>query len=512
MTTSDPGAKDSPVELARRALADREAWLVGGTTRDRLLGRVSADIDVVLPGDVEPAARALARAASRAACFELSSEHHAWRVVSAAQGWQADLEPMRAATIEEDLRLRDFTVNAIAEPLAGGEPIDPLGGIEDLRAGRLRVASPDAFVEDPLRVMRLARVAVELDLEPDTETLALARAAAPLLPRVSAERVFAELRRILSARQARRGVELLVDVGAADAVLPELVRLRGVEQSRYHHADVYEHTLEVLEGTVALTHALAGGPSGSGGSSGSGGPSGPGGSSVATQVEAVLAEMDGRLRSRLAGVMAEPLADELTRGQGLAWGALLHDVAKPDTRGTSPQGGRVTFIGHDVAGAQLAREVLGRLRASERLQSFVAALVRSHLRLGFLVHEPQPLARRTLFGYLRASSPVAVDVTLLSIADRLATRGERAQEAIATHVELALATLPDALEWHANGPPAVPLRGDDLARELGIAHGPRLGALLEQLLEARYAGDITSRSEAVAYARELLAEGESSRS
>ena len=524
MSPTDPAAGSSPVELARHALAGREAWLVGGATRDRLLGRPSADVDVVLEGDVEQAARALARAATRAACFELSSDHRCWRVVSAEQGWQADFEPLRAATLEQDLRLRDFTVNAIAEPLAGGEPIDPLGGIEDLRAGRLRAASPGAFLEDPLRVMRLARVAVELELEPDPETLTLARVAAPGLQGVSAERVFVELRRILSSVRARHGVELLADIGAAGAVLPELERLRGVQQNRYHHADVYVHTLEVLERTVALTHALSGMVSA--GAAVSVAPSDAtgfppsaavrevaevlAGDDPALQVQAVLARMGPQLRARLAALLAEPLADELTRGQALAWGALLHDAAKPRTRDTDAAGGRVTFIGHDVAGAELAREVLGRLRASEKLQSFVAGLVRNHLRLGFLVHEPQPLSRRTVFGYLRRCSPVALDVTLLSIADRLATRGDRAQEAIAAHLELAIAVLPDALEWHEQGPPAVPVRGDELARELGITPGPRLGELLEELLEARYAGDIAGRAEAVAYARELLADSESS--
>ena len=365
-------------------------------------------------------------------------------MVCARQGWQADFESLRAPTLEQDLRLRDFTVNAIAEPLAGGEPIDPLGGIGDLRSGRLRVASANAFLEDPLRVMRLARVAVELDLEPDSETLSLARAAAPLLAGVSPERVFAELRRILSSAQARRGIELLVDVGAGEAVLPELVALQGVQQSRYHHADVYVHTLEVLERTVALTHALAGGE-------------GAGAAPEAqAQVQAALAGIDEQVRASLASVLAEPLADELTRGQALAWGALLHDAAKPRTRDTSPDGGRITFIGHDVAGAELAREVLGRLRASERLTAFVAGLVRDHLRLGFLVHEPQPLSRRTLFGYLRRCSPVEVDVTLLSIADRLATRGDRSEEAIAAHLRLAIAILPDALEWHVAGTAAGP--------------------------------------------------------
>src|SRR5207302_9740424 len=103
--------------------------------------------------------------------------------------------------------------------------------------------------------------------------------------------------------------------------------------------------------------------------------------------------------------------DELTRGGALRWGALRHDAAKPLPRGTAGAGGRITFIGHDVRGAELARAVLGRMRTSERLRSHVAALVRHHLRLGFLVHEPQPLAARSIYAYLRACDPVAADVT-----------------------------------------------------------------------------------------------------
>ncbi len=141
--------------------------------------------------------------------------------------------------------------------------------------------------------------------------------------------------------------------------------------------------------------------------------------------------MHRRARRAGAALLAEPLADELTRGEALRWGALLHDAAKPLTREVRAEDGRVTFIGHDARGAELARAVLARLRASERLRAHVAALVRHHLRLGFLVHEPQPLARRTVFAYLRACAPVEVDVTLLSVADRLATRGDRAQEAVA---------------------------------------------------------------------------------
>jgi putative nucleotidyltransferase with HDIG domain len=467
------------VEAARTALAGARAWIVGGTVRDRLLGRPIADVDVVIDGDPAQAARAVARESRRAACFALSEDFGSWRVVAREGAWQVDVEPLRGGSIEADLALRDFTVNAIAEPVAGGEPIDPLGGAADLRAGRLRMAAPGAFAQDPLRVLRLVRLAVELDMEPDAETLRGAGVHAGGLAGVSAERVFVELRRVIAAREPRRGLEMMGALGASAVVLPELDALRGVEQNRFHHLDVYGHTLEVLDGVVELTSP---------------------GRTATPELEAAL----GGRRAAVDALLAEPLADEMTRGDALRWGALLHDAAKPLTREVRPQDGRVTFIGHDARGAELARAVLTRLRSSERLRTHVAALVRHHLRPGFLVHEPQPLARKTVFEYLRACSPVEVDVTLLSIADRLATRGDRAQQSIEAHLALAGDLLGDALRWRAEGPPKPLLRGDELASEANNPTGPRVGELLEELAAAQYAGELASRDQALEYVRRLV--------
>jgi poly(A) polymerase len=472
-----------PLQAVREALAGRAAWLVGGALRDRALGRSTVDLDVVVDGEPGEAARAIARAAGRAACFALSEQWGAWRVSARDSSWQIDVEGLRGGSLEADLALRDFTVNAIAEPVAGGEPIDPLGGLADLAAGRLRMAGAGAFADDPLRVLRLVRVAVELGLEPEAPTLQQARAHAPELTRCSPERVFIELRRIVAAREVLRGLELMGELGATQVVLPELQALHGVEQSRYHHADVHGHTLEVLARTVELEDFAAG-------------------RGENEELQAAL----GPHREAVALFLAEPLADELTRAQALRWGALLHDAAKPLTRDVRPSDGRVTFLGHDERGAALAREVLARLRTSERLRAHVAALVRHHLRLGFLVHEPQPLSRRAVFAYLRATAPVEVDVTLLSIADRVATRGDRAQESIAAHLRVAESMLGDALRWRADGPPAPLLRGDELARELGIEPGPGLGALLERLAEAQFAGELSTREQALARARSLASQ------
>jgi poly(A) polymerase len=455
----------------RDALAGAPAWLVGGAVRDELMGRPPAtDVDVILEGDVRAAARALGRA-SGAAVFELSGEFGAWRVVARDRAWQADLNPLRGGSLEADLRLRDFTVNAIAQPLAGGELIDPLGGTGDLAAGRLRLAAPDALREDPLRALRLVRLACELGLAPDSPAQDAACASGPALSEVAAERIFGELKRILLSDRAVAGVELAGRLGLTRVFLPELDALAGVEQSRFHHLDVYGHTLEVLAGAVALDR----------------------------DPSAVLGDCAQSDAAR--AVLAEPLADDLTRGGALRIGALMHDIAKPPTRRVTADG-RVQFPGHDELGAVLAREILGRLRASERLGAHVGALVREHLRLGFLVHH-QPLGRRAVYRYLDACDGVEVDVTLLSIVDRLATRGEQAEPAIERHMIAARAMLTEALRWHADGRPAPLVRGDHLARELGIQPGPGLGELLASLAEAQFAGEATTPETAIALARQI---------
>jgi putative nucleotidyltransferase with HDIG domain len=258
--------------------------------------------------------------------------------------------------------------------------------------------------------------------------------------------------------------------GVTDVILPELSALRGVEQSRFHHLDVADHTRSVLAEVIAL--------------------------------EAHPDRVAGEHAPVLARFLDEPLANDLTRGQALRFGALLHDIAKPQTRAVTPQG-RVTFMGHDEAGARLAAEMLGRLRASERLREHVAALTRYHLRLGFLVHE-MPLSRRAVYDYLHATEPVAVDVTVLSVADRLATRGDNADRAIASHVELARQMLAEGLAWIAD-PPRPPVRGDELAQALGIKPGPMVGDLLAELEAASFSGEVATREEAIARARELIA-------
>jgi poly(A) polymerase len=454
--------------LAELAVLTGEAWLVGGALRDRLLSRESTDYDVALAGDPAPIAKALARRAGGHP-FLLSEAFGGWRVLARDRSWQLDLLPVVGGSIESDLGNRDFTINAIAQPIGGGGCIDPFGGLEDLAARRLRSVSERAFEQDPLRTLRLARFGCELGFGADPATVALAARSAGRLRDVAPERIFLELRLIVRAERALDGLALMDTLGVTEVVLPELAALRGIEQSRYHHLDVYDHTRAVLAETIELERdpePVFGGDAGA-----------------------------------LAGVLCEPLANELTRAEALRFGALLHDIAKPLTRGVTAEG-RVTFMGHDALGARMALELLARLRASERLGEYVAAVTRHHLRLGFLVHH-MPLDRRAVYRYLKTCSPVQVDVTVLSVADRLATRGARSDAAIAKHLELARQLLPEALAWRRQ-PPRPPVRGDELARAAGVEAGPEIGRVLGELEEASYAGEIHGRDQALDRGTQLL--------
>jgi poly(A) polymerase len=460
------------VDLARRALAEDEGevWIAGGAVRDAALGREVTDLDLAVAGDPERAARAVARKGVGHA-FELSAEFATWRAVARDRSWQIDATALRGETIEADLAARDFTLGAVAVPLAGGEPIDPYGGLGDLERRLLRVVAEDSFRADPLRLLRAARLASNLGLEIDPGTVALARSEARLAAEPAGERQLAELRRLIGGPDPLRGAALLDELGLTAVVLPELEALRGVEQGPNHHLDVHGHTLAVLEQTL--------------------------------EVESDLERFAGERAAETRDLLDEPLADEMSRGTALRFGALLHDIGKPATR--EERDGYVTFIGHDSVGVEIVTGICRRLRASSRLTRHLQGLTLHHLRLGFLVHEA-PLPPRRVHEYLRATEPVATDVTLLTVADRLSARGSgpfATEEAIEAHLSLARQMLAAALDWHRQGPPEPLLRGDELAAELGIAPGPELGDLLAEIEAAQYAGEVGTREEALNRARRV---------
>jgi tRNA nucleotidyltransferase/poly(A) polymerase len=214
------------LELARELLAGEAAWVVGGAVRDELLGRPVLDLDIAC-GDPERAARAFARR-SGGAVFPLSAQHGGWRV-ALDRVRTVDFTPLQGGSIEADLATRDFTINAIAVPLAGGDALDPHGGRGDVDRRALRAVSPTVFGDDPLRLLRAARLEDELSFRLDQETEQLVRANAVLVDRPAGERVLDELRRLSAT-----GYERLAELGLLEPLGGTLdFRLWAFDSSRF---------------------------------------------------------------------------------------------------------------------------------------------------------------------------------------------------------------------------------------------------------------------------------------
>jgi poly(A) polymerase len=463
---SDPATTLERARETINAALGRDAgdlWLVGGSVRDALLGRSLGDWDLVVAGDPEAPARALARRLD-APVFPLSERHGAWRITTSEREIDVQGAP---EGIEADLARRDFTVNAIALRLEDGTVRSVPDALVDLDECRLRLVADDGFRDDPLRLLRLVRLATQLDFVVDPATSAVARRDAGLAAEPAGERIRSELEAMLRARDPVDAFRELEELGLLAVVLPEVAGLRGVRQNGYHHLDVLDHTLQVLDAAADIgAH-----PDGVFGASG----------------------------VRIARALGEPLDGASDVALAVRWAALLHDIAKPETRAERPNG-EAGFPGHAALGAEQADRLLERLRAGGALRRCVAGLVREHLRLGFLVAADPPSAR-DIHRYRVATAPWEEAALVLSVADRLATRGLRARQRWIRRHQEAACTVAAAL---AEPIPPPLLRGDDLARELGIAPGPRIGELLGAIAEEQAAGNLTTAADALAYARERM--------
>ena len=330
MGAHQPVGENELLALLKRAASDvgATAWVVGGYVRDRLLARPHLDLDVVVEhGDSLAVARRLADLAGapppvtfeRFGTAQVTLPGRLVELVTArTESYATDSRKpdVRRATLDEDLRRRDFTVNTLLMDV-DGKIHDRLGARKDLEAMLLRTPSDPVrtFTDDPLRMLRGIRFAAELgfELAPDLMP-AMRRLRSRLAPPViSAERIAEELRKMLESPRPKLALELLDEAGLLEAILPELAACKGVTQTGYHTHDVFGHTLLAVEATPP---------------------------------------------------------DLLTR---LA--ALFHDVGKPRTAK-----GDGTFIGHEEVGAEMAKGALERLRFSQREIEVVTNLVRLHLR------------------------------------------------------------------------------------------------------------------------------------
>ena len=405
---------------------------MGGAVRDLLLGNRPKDLDFVVP-EPERSARALADRLGGGA-FLLDPERGLWRV--AASGQTYDYAPMPHG-LEADLLRRDFTLNALAVS-PRGVVVGPAIARYDLEHRLLRAIRKANLWDDPLRSLRAVRLSVTAGLRLEPQTEGWVREHAQHLRETRSlpawERVAEELNRILLHPSAALALHRLERLGLLGVYLPELAAGIGVEQQGAHHLDVWRHSLEVLAQLILLF----------------------------------------------------PQADPALR-----WAALLHDVAKPQTRQWSPDKGRYTFYRHDELGAELTRQILTRLRQPGERVEQAARLVRLHMQ-----HPPQ--GGRELRRFLHRRRKELPGLIWLQMADMAGILGYRERMQGLRERLQAIQSLPEG-----TAAPKPLLDGREVMQLLDLEPGPQVGQALAALLEAQALGEVQSRAEAEGFLREV---------
>jgi tRNA nucleotidyltransferase/poly(A) polymerase len=483
-------------KLRQHLPADGSAYLVGGAVRDALLGRQIHDFDFAVSQNALKLAKSLADKLS-AAFYPLDVENDTARLVIIHEDGSRDIldfAGFRGETLEDDLRGRDFTLNAIALDLNSGEISDPLGGLADLRAKRLRACSETAMRDDPVRILRGVRQAASYGLTIDKQTREQMKAAVPGLPAVSVERNRDELLKILSGPQPDTALRALDLLGVLPHILPELAEMKGVTQSPPHVQDVWSHTLSVLRHLETILDLLA--------------PQYNEEKSNADLYSGLLVLKLGRYRAQLGEHLAQKLNTDRPLRALLFLAALYHDVEKPSTRSVE-ESGRIRFLTHEDKGAQtiLRRAIALRLSNDEmdRLKLIVANHMRVHAHADRL-RKGHPISRRAIYRFFRDTGPAGIDVILHSLADVRATyETTLPQDHWVAELDICRALLEAYFETPEQvvRPPQL-LNGNDLMTEFHLKPGRQIGHLLEAIRESQAEGSLATREEALAFAREWL--------
>ena len=425
------------------AAAGRELALVGGPVRDALIGRETHDLDFTT--DAQPDEILKIVTPISAAQWDIGREFGT--IGARVGGEQVEITTYRADSydgttrkpvvafgdsIDGDLVRRDFTVNAMALLLPERKLVDPTGGVEDLVRGILRTPIDPriSFGDDPLRMLRAARFASQLEFSVDPDTLAAIEQLRETIQIVSAERIQSELMRLLGTDDPTRGIRILVETGLLAQFLPEIPALRLEVDEHHHHKDVYEHSLTVLRQAIDLEH------------------------------------------SRHPGA-----APDLP----LRLAALLHDIGKPSTRKLEP-GGAVTFHHHDVRGARLARKRLRELRFDSATTDTVTKLIELHLR--FFGYAEGAWTDAAVRRYVRDAGDELERLHILTRAD-VTTRNKRKAHMLAAaydDIEQRIGELAAQEELDAIRPD---LDGNQIQEILGVKPGRVVGEAYRFLLDLR---------------------------
>ncbi len=466
--------RDALAEVSARK--EGSLYLAGGTVRDLLLGRVPEDIDLTVEQDAKQWAQTCVQVTG-GTYVPLGRNEDAARVV--CRGVTLDFSSFRdgAVTIEEELQLRDMSINSLAVQLDRFlennkavflNVIDPAGGLQDLVDKQIRIPFAESFVHDPLRLLRVYRFAAVLGFSLEEQTVALVTQQAHLIDKVSSERIHHELDLIMGSGRAARTFTQMASSGLLWEVLPELQGGVGMAQPASHHLDVFFHSLEALEQMELLVKQQDHGYSGYG-----------------QEFDQYLQQGGNR--------------------NLLKWAALCHDLGKPVTHALDERrDNRITFYNHDQVGARLVKQVAERHRWSKQSADQVALLVAHHMRLFHLLNVGRTgeISTKACIRLIKTVGPELLGLFLLAMADARAGKGELQPQDIETELGDLLARVLSVQKEKVQPVLEAPrlLTGNDLIKELGLTPGPLFKKILQKVQDAQMEQQITTREQALALA------------
>lgn len=442
-----------------------KVYLVGGAVRGLFLKEDLAkniDWDFAVDRGALKLSRLLARRLN-AAYVVLDRKRKTARVVYTKnnQNFELDFVDLRAKTLREDLKLRDFTINTLCLDLRhlfrAGEikkiVIDYFGAVKDIKAKIIRMASVNIFKDDPLRILRGFAFCAQFNFKIEPKTVLFMKRQSSKLPQVPKERITNELVKIFCAKNTDKYITEMDNLGILKIIFPEITFLIGIDQGMYHHLDVWQHSLETLKQLPLL-------------------------------IERIAKDMPKKYGLKLKTYLQEEIAYKRPRFWLLKLACLMHDLGKPATR-TETQDEKVHFYTHEKVGAKMVINLGRRLKLSLKEISVLKNMVLYHLRPGQLVNRKP--SRRAKFRFFRDTQEEALSILLLALADRRAMQGVLSKRKCFLFLEDEIVKM--VIEFLKNkeqkiNPPCL-LNGHELMNFLHTHPGPIIGKILKEIEEAQ---------------------------
>jgi len=440
-------------------------YVIGGSIRDLLLGRTPIDYDIAVTGNPEKFAKKIISKSAGHFVRIGKPGQMIFRVISADTIF--DITPLNGISIEDDLKKRDFTVNAIAYDLFSEKIIDCLGGLQDLAGRKIRMISKEIFKKDPVRLIRAYRIAACLNFEIEPQTAGTIKLNVRLLKNIPGERIRAELFTMLDASKSYPYLSQMADSGLLFTIFPDLGRLKGCDQNNYHHFDVFEHTMRAYRHLETMLND-------------------PG---------KVLPDTSIKIRQYL----------NKNRKALIKCAILLHDIGKPLVK-TLDRNSKYHFYGHARKGADMAEKIGQRLRFSNHEKQFVDHIIRNHMKplSLFTAYEKKTLTQKGISRFYKKCGDLAPALLLVATADVKAKKDKISQKNMGfiSFIQKMIHDYFYIFQPLSQEPPLI--TGHDLIHMFGLTPSPLFKKILNLVDEAKFADTINNRSEAIKLVRDYL--------